>query len=456
MNDYVLYGLIVVVIVLLLVILFKLGNEKSNSNSEYFEKEISNKIENLLRDNKDVVTEKIAIFEKDINKEQNEFKTTFLKENAELKSNIIEINAKNIEKLEKDINEFKVFRAEINKEQNEFKTSFLKESASFKSNIDLSNTKNIEKIDKVISDFKKLQTDIMINISNELEKVNKRVEDRLTEGFKNTNETFTNVMNRLSVIDETQKKIEGLTANIGSLQDVLSDKKTRGNFGEVQLEIILSSAFGENQGSIYQLQKTLSNKLKCDAFIKLPNDALGMAIDSKFPLENYKKMVSATSDEFTKKESTRLFKENMKKHINDISKKYIIEGETTNQAIMFLPAEAIFAEVNAYHQDIIELAQKSNVVITSPTTIMALFKVILLANRDVEMAKHARQLQQQLYELSGEFKRYSERWNKLQGSIEKVTTDVKNINATTDKINNKFDKIKNASIDPDIIEVDCE
>ncbi len=397
-TNYIIIAIIVLLLILLIILLFKKNNNQSDY--KFIEKDLTNKIEKLLRDNKESINDKILNFEKSINKEQSEFRNINLKESSELKLNIQKLNSE-----------------------------------------------NIEKIDKVTNEFLKLQTTIISTINNELEKINKKVEDRLSEGFKKTNETFLDVMKRLSIIDETQKKIEGLTVNIGSLQEVLTDKKTRGNFGEVQLEIILNSAFGENQSKIYEIQKTLSNKLVCDAFIKLPNDELGMAIDSKFPLENYKKMVDSNSDELIKKEATRLFKSDIKKHIDDISSKYIIEGETASQAIMFLPAEAIFAEINAYHQDLIEYSNKYNVVLTSPTTLMALFKVIIVVNRDSEMAKHSKVLQGQLRELGDEFKRYSKRWDSLQTHISQVTKDVSDINTTTNKINNKFSKISNATIE---------
>ena len=179
-----------------------------------------------------------------------------------------------------------------------------------------------------------------------------------------------NVIERLSKIDEAQKKIETLSSDIVSLQSILTDKKTRGIFGEVNLKHILTSVFGEKNDKIFRLQYTLSTGVIADSVVFAPEPLGTIAIDSKFPLEHYQLMVDKKLTQDMRDYYEKLFKQDMKKHIDAISSKYIISGETTDQAILFLPAEAIFAEINAYHQDIIDYAYKKRVWITSPTTLI--------------------------------------------------------------------------------------
>src|SRR5699024_2419996 len=175
--------------------------------------------------------------------------------------------------------------------------------------------------------------------------VNEKVNERLDQNFEKTNKTFMNVIERLSKIDEAQKKIETLSTDIVSLQSILTDKKTRGIFGEVNLKHILSSVFGERNDTIYRLQYTLSTSVIAVCVLFAPEPLGTIAIDSKFPLEHYQMMVDKKLSQNVRDNYEKMFKQDMKKHIDAISSKYIIPGETADQAILFLPAEAIFAEV---------------------------------------------------------------------------------------------------------------
>jgi DNA recombination protein RmuC len=160
-----------------------------------------------------------------------------------------------------------------------------------------------------------------------LDKINMRVEERLNEGFEKTNKTFVSILERLSRIDEAQKKIDSLSTNIVSLQDVLTDKKSRGIFGEVQLNHILSVVFGEKNDKIYEIQKKLGNSMIADAVLHIPEPVGMVCIDSKFPLENYRRMIDGNISEAERKQYIREFKLNVKTHINDIASKYIIQGQ---------------------------------------------------------------------------------------------------------------------------------
>jgi DNA recombination protein RmuC len=282
-----------------------------------------------------------------------------------------------------------------------------------------------------------------VKIEEQMERINKKVENRLSEGFDKTNKTFTSIVERLSKIDEAQKNIEKLSTDVVSLQNVLTDKKTRGTFGEVQLNHILVSIFGENNEKIFKTQVTLSNGKIADALLHIPDPMGDLAIDSKFPLENYQRMVDRDLSEALRNEATKKFKSDLKKHVDDISSKYIILNETSDQAVMFVPAEAIFAELNAYHQDIIEYAQKRKVWIASPTTLMSFLTTVQVLLKNLERDKFSKEIQEQLIKLGVEFNRYQERWDKLSRNIDTVGKSVKEIHTTSSKIGKTFKDISN-------------
>ncbi|MDF2698861.1 MAG: rmuC [Haloplasmataceae bacterium] len=300
--------------------------------------------------------------------------------------------------------------------------------------------------DNMQKDMYKLFENLNKNMNDNLEKMNERVDMRLNEGFEKTNKTFNNLLERLSKIDEAQRKIESLSTNIISLQDILTDKKSRGTFGEVQLKQILASIFGEHNTKIYETQKTLSNEKIADAVLYTPEPLGLICIDSKFPLENYKKMIDKNLTVVENHEAERFFKQDVKKHINDIREKYIIKNETADSAIMFVPAEAIFAEINAYHQDIIEYSQKSQVWIASPTTLMFLLTTVQVVLRNLERDKYSAVVHEELNKLGSEFKRYKDRWDKLSKNIDQVSRNVKELHTTSDKIEKHFDSISRVDL----------
>ena len=302
---------------------------------------------------------------------------------------------------------------------------------------------------KEIGDFKNdFSRDLTNDFNNQTERldnrlrlINDKVNERLDENFEKTNKTFTNVLERLSKIDEAQKKIDTLSGDIVSLQGVLTDKKTRGIFGEVNLEHILSNVFGKNNTKVFRMQYTFNNDTIADAVLFTPEPLGTIAIDSKFPLEHYQIMVDRKNSVTVREQAEKMFKLDMKKHIDAISSKYIIPGVTSDQAILFLPAEAIFAELNAYHTEILEYAYKKRVWITSPTTLISTLTTIQVILKNIERDKYAKVIHNELRLLDEEFKRYKDRWDKLYRSIETVSKDVKDIHTTTDKITKRFNSI---------------
>ncbi len=324
-----------------------------------------------------------------------------------------------------------------------------------------SNDYNLEKMNKIEKDIIKeigdFKTDFSHDINDDFNLMNDKIDyrlrlisdkvnERLDQNFEKTNKTFNSVLERLSKIDEAQKKLDVLSQDIISLQGVLTDKKTRGIFGEVNLEHIMSNVFGEKNDKIYQMQYQFDNNTIADCVLFAPQPLGTIAIDSKFPLENYQVMVDKKMSTDRRLSAEKQFKIDMKKHIDAISSKYIIPGKTSDQAILFLPAEAIFAEVNAYHNDLLNYAYKKRVWITSPTTLISTLTTIQVIIKNIERDKYAKIIHNELSLLDVEFKRYKERWDKLYRSIETVSRDVKDIHTTTEKITKRFDSINDVEI----------
>lgn len=284
-------------------------------------------------------------------------------------------------------------------------------------------------------------------VERKLSEINNRVTERLDQNLEKTNKTFANVLERLSKIDEAQKRIDGLGEDIVSLQSILTDKKTRGIFGEVNLQFILENAFGGLNTGIYALQHKMSNGSIADAILYAPAPLGTIAIDSKFPLENYERMTNKNLSKEERTVAEKQFKIDFKKHIDAIASKYIIPGETSNEAILFLPAEAIFAEVNAYHTDILNYAYSKKVWITSPTTLMSTLTVIEMILKNMERDKYAKIIHDELNKLSIEFARYRERWDKLARNINTVSKSVEELSTTSDKITKRFDSINRVEVD---------
>lgn len=311
-------------------------------------------------------------------------------------------------------------------------------------------TTTVKELSSFQIDIMKTMNDNFNGLNDRIEKkltqINDKVNERLDDNFAKTNRTFTNILERLSKIDEAQKKIDTLSTDIVSLQSILTDKKSRGIFGEINLKHILVSIFGEKNDKVYRLQYTFPNTTIADAVIFAPKPLGTVAIDSKFPLEHYQKMVDKNLPQVDRNIAEKEFKVDVKKHIDAIASKYIIPGVTSDQAIMFLPAEALFAEINAYHTDLIEYAHKRRVWICSPTTLISTFTIIEVLLKNMERDKYASIIHDELNKLSVEFGRYKERWDKLSRSIETVNKDIENIHVTTDKISKRFDSISKVEL----------
>jgi DNA recombination protein RmuC len=280
-------------------------------------------------------------------------------------------------------------------------------------------------------------------VDGRLEQISGKVSERLDEGFKKTNETFVNVMARLATIDEAQKKIDGLTTNMVSLQELLGDKRSRGAFGEVQLEGLVRNIMPPQA---YEMQYSLPNGTRVDCILKLPEPTGMVAVDSKFPLENYHLMFGAASPA-ERVVAERQFKANIKKHVDDIASKYIIPDVTSDGAVMFIPAEAVFAEIHAHHPEIVDYAMQKRVWIVSPTTLMAVLNTARAVLKDVETRKQVHIIKDELGKLGKEFGRFDERMKKLADHIRQAHEDAQDVHTTSQKISKRFDSIERVDLD---------
>lgn len=280
-------------------------------------------------------------------------------------------------------------------------------------------------------------------VDGRLELIGGKVNERLDEGFKKTNETFVSVMTRLATIDEAQKKIDGLTTNMVSLQELLGDKRSRGAFGEVQLEALVRNIMPPQS---YEMQFSLSNGTRADCVLKLPEPTGMVAVDSKFPLENYHRMFGAETPA-ERVVAEKQFKADIKKHVDDIAGKYIIADVTSDGAVMFIPAEAVFAEIHAHHPEVVDYAMQRRVWIVSPTTLMAVLNTARAVMKDVETRKQVHIIKDELGKLGKEFGRFDERMKKLADHIRQAHEDALDVHTTSQKISKRFTSIEKVELD---------
>ena len=284
------------------------------------------------------------------------------------------------------------------------------------------------------------------SVDERLQEITGKVHERLEEGFKKTNATFVSVMERLATIDEAQKKIDGLTSNMVSLQELLGDKRSRGAFGELQLEGLIKNILPPDT---YKLQHTFLNGSRADCVLFLPEPTGTVAVDSKFPMENYQKMFDIDLSELDKAKAQKQFKVDVKKHIGDIAKKYIIPDETSDGAVMFIPAEAVFAEIHAYHPELIQESMIKKVWLVSPTTLMAVLNTARAVLKDVETRKQVHIIKSELGKLSKDFERFDSRMKKLADNIRMAHENAQDVHISSQKISRRFSQIERVELKDD-------
>ncbi len=314
--------------------------------------------------------------------------------------------------------------------------TLLQQMQDIRHQINLTLTQNTQSLNENITQLTQQTKKQLLEISGQVDK-------RLNDGFEKTSETFTKIVERLTIIDSAQKKITELSTNVVSLQEVLNDKRSRGAFGEVQLSGLLHNVLPSDA---FILQHTLSNGKRADCLLKLPEPTGNIVIDAKFPLENYKKLTDVNLSTSDKKISEQNFKQDIRKHIKDISEKYILPDETSDGAIMFLPAESIFADLHAHYYDLVEFAQAAKVWLVSPTTMMAILTTARSVLKDVATRKQVHIIQKHLGMLSKDFTRFEDRMEKLAKHIQQANDDVDDVKKSATKISSRFTKIEKVQL----------
>lgn len=279
-----------------------------------------------------------------------------------------------------------------------------------------------------------------------LQQIGEKVEQRLDKGFKETTTIFSDVLKRLALIDKAQEKIAELSGNVVSLQEVLSDKRSRGAFGEVQLNALISNVMPEQTYSLQHTFQTEKGPVRPDCVLFLPEPTGTVCIDSKFTLESYQRMTDLDLGDADRAAAERQFRQDIKKHIKDIATKYIIPGETSDGAMMFIPAEAIFAEIHGHYPDLIEEAQRARVWLVSPTTMMAVLTTARAVLKDAATREQVHHIQTHLAALSQDFARFQDRMDSLANRIRLAHDDVDKVNISAKKITSRFEKIEQVDL----------
>ena len=286
------------------------------------------------------------------------------------------------------------------------------------------------------------ETELSRTVNERLDAVTKRLGDSLENNTKKTGETLSNLHTRLALIDEAQKKIGELSGQMVGLQDILANKQARGAFGEIQLNDLVTAALPP---SAYSFQTTLSTGVRADCLIKLPNPPGAIAVDAKFPLESYRALVDAkTADEKTRAE--RQFRDAMRKHVADIASKYIIPGETADSALMFLPSEAVYAELHASFPAVVDESFRAHVWIVSPTTLMATLNTVRAVLKDAQMREQAHLIQGEVAKLMDDVGRLDTRVSALSRHFGQAQEDIRQIETSRGKIVKRGERIAELEI----------
>ena len=275
-------------------------------------------------------------------------------------------------------------------------------------------------------------------VSERLDQLSRRVGDGLNKQTEKTGKNLKQLAERLAVIDRAQQTITDLSQQMVSLQDILSNKQSRGAFGEIQLQDLVTTTLPP---SAFNFQVTLSNSKRADCLLRLPNPPGPIAIDSKFPLESFQALQVAEDDP-ARVQASRAFSADVITHVKDIAVKYIIPGETADSAMMFLPSEAVYAELHANFRNVVEESFRRRVWIVSPTTLMATLNTVRAVLKDTRMREQAGVIQAEVVKLLDDAGRLDQRVDRLQNHFDLAVKDMREIRISTDKIIKKGEKIE--------------
>lgn len=279
-------------------------------------------------------------------------------------------------------------------------------------------------------------------LSGHIQSLQENMTHQNSQMSRTTNENLTKLNARLEVIDRAQGNIQSLAKDVVGLQDILQNKQTRGAFGEKQMEMIIQDGLPKDQ---YEFQATLSNNSRPDCLIKMPNNNPSLVVDAKFPLDAWHRL--RDPDNLNVADSKKSFDRDVKKHITDISQKYLISGETQDTALLFIPSESIYAEIYENFDTIIQYAHKHRVMIVSPTHLSLAIRVFQSMLKDTKMREQAHLIQKQVGEFMKDLNRLDERMLKLKTHNDQTTKDIDSIMTSTRKLNRHGEKIEELEFD---------
>jgi len=289
----------------------------------------------------------------------------------------------------------------------------------------------------------KATADMNKTLTDRLDKVSQRMGDSLEKTTKSTSDSLNDLKTRLAVIDVAQKNIADLGGQMAGLQDILDNKQARGAFGEMQLKDLVSQILPP---SAYDFQAQMSNGKRADCLIRLPNPPGSIVVDAKFPLESYHLLRNA-GDKAQKNAATSSFKADILKHVKDIAEKYIINGETAESALMFLPSEAVYAELHANFSDVVEKSYRARVWIVSPTTLMATLNTVRAVLKDARMREQAGVIQKEVVTLMQDVERLDKRVGNLRQHFQLAEKDIGEITTSSRKITSRADRIEGLQLE---------
>ena len=365
---------------------------------------------------------------------------------------IVRSSNKKSETPQLDLKEIGALQQQLNSLTEQLKTN-IKLSVSEEMNKILEQSgKNSEANNEKLERFQKNITESLANrfdalnkqIDDKLIEINKKVDEKLAEGFKGTAETMAQVRERLQAIDTAQKNIEKLSTDVVSLRSVLEGNQSRGQYGEYQLSMVLHNVFGDTTGC-YQEQYTMKkvkdgDDVRADAVVFMPEPNKMICIDSKFPFQDYQRIFETDNLE-EKEKLTKEFGNAVKKHITVIKDKYIVEGKTAPEALMFIPNDGVFAFVHQNLEDVIEYARTKKVILTSPSTLPAILVTINMVRIEVERSKNADEINKHLQRLAKDFEMFGREWDKFSNALEQTGKRREELDHRVGRITGKFQAI---------------
>ena len=365
---------------------------------------------------------------------------------------IVKNNNKKAEASQLDLKEIGALQQQLNSLNEQLKTNIeLAVSKEINKILEQSsksnefNNEKLERFQKNITESLNTRFDALNKqIDDKLIEINKKVDEKLAEGFKNTGETMAQVRERLQAIDAAQKNIEELSKDVVSLRSVLEGNQSRGQYGEYQLSMVLHNVFGDTTGC-YQEQYTMKkvkdgDDVRADAVVFMPEPNKMICIDSKFPFQDYQRIFETDVPE-EKERLTKEFGNAVKKHITVIKDKYIVEGKTAPEALMFIPNDGVFAFIHQNLEDVIEYARSKKVILTSPSTLPAILVTINMVRIEVERSKNADEINKHLQRLAKDFEMFGREWDKFSNALEQTGKRREELDHRVGRITNKFQAI---------------